>query len=220
LEEKWGITVNKKVLLGSVLSLSLTFLVSSSAYAADNSWECPPETGASSYNCVSDYGYKGEDGFNVDRFSEKGIVNDKHSCTSFAAFMIFKMNPTLTAISTFDSAQYWDTQAVQSGVAVFGTEPHVGDIAQWEPGQNRTVGHVAYVVSVQRNANLTLNHIIIADDNSGLLATTRRKLYPGSISGVISWPHGFLTFNAPTSSKWGIGKPPFQINFSPLGTGN
>lgn len=203
-----------------IAAIATTFVLLSgtSAFAIENSWVCAGETGVNSYACVSEYGYRGEDGFDMDRFSEvSGGL--KHSCTSFAAYMVYKLNPTLTAISTFDSAQYWDTQSVERAGATFGPVPHVGDIAQWDASTNRSMGHVAYVEEVKRTPNGSLSYIIVADDNSGLLRATKRKLYPGSTTGVISWPKGFITFYAETPNRWGTGKPPFELNSAPLNLG-
>lgn len=206
----------KNVLKISALGLALTLIGNTAAFGVTNEYVCHGEAGPNSYACLASYGYKGEDGFDVDRHDNHPTDVYKHSCTSFAAFMVYKLNPTLTEVSIFDSAQYWDTQSVEKAGADFGPVPHVGDIAQWEAFQVTPKGHVAYVEKVVKNANGSINHIIIADDNSGLRYTTRRKLYPGVSTGVISWPHGFITFYPPTPQRWGTGKPPFELNSAPL----
>jgi hypothetical protein len=206
----------KNIFRISAVGLALTLIGNTAAFGATNEYTCQGVAGPSSYACLASYGYVGEDGFDVDRFDNHPTDVYKHSCTSFAAFMVYKLNPTLTEISTFDSAQFWDTQSVERAGADFGSVPHVGDIAQWEAAQVSPKGHVAYVENVIKNTNGSINHIIIADDNSGLRYTTRRKLYPGVSIGVISWPHGFITFHAPTPQRWGTGKPPFELNSTPL----
>ncbi len=204
----WGNMRFKKTVT-LVLSFAISFTYSQQALALSNSWVCTLTGPAyDRYGCVAGYGYGGEDPYNMDRFSTVLADGTKHSCTSFAAYMLYYDNTYNAALGHFDSAQYWDTESVSMAGASLSLQPHIGDIAQWEASSpNRTEGHVAVVESIDYASNGSVNFIITVDDNSGLNYATKRKLYPGVTSGVIPWPHVFITF------------PGFTGHLGPLGGG-
>lgn len=191
-----------KIILGAVAGITIAVSSSTGAFALDNVETC---TGSASnrYACTAEWGYSGEDPYNVDRFSSVSSSGTKHGCTSFAAFMLYINSPWMSAISTFDSAQYWDTDALSRTNATLSNSPKVGDIAQWDADPGLDFGHVAYVKTVVKNSAGIVQYIIVADDNGGRLVTTQRKLYPGVTTGSISWPDNFITF--PANSTGGSG---------------
>jgi surface antigen len=194
----------KKIIITATLAIGLTISGYSGAFALDNEEICTAKS-YDSYSCVADWGYVGEDPYNVDQFSEGEGNEPKHGCTSFAAYMISLFSPWMPAISHFDSAQYWDTQASSRTPAALSVVPHVGDIAQWNAKGNLTLGHVAYVMSVVRNSSGKLLHIDVADDNGTRKITTQRRLYPGVQTGTIRWPDNFITFPKTLTASGGGG---------------
>lgn len=195
-----------KFIITATIGITIAASSATSAFALDNVEICTG-TAANRYACTADWGYVGEDPYNVDRFSTIASDGSKHGCTSFAAFMVALFSPWMPAISTFDSAQYWDTDADTRTDATLGAVPHVGDIAQWNADSGLSLGHVAYVKSVVKSSTGTVLYIIVADDNGGRQVTTQRKLYPGVTTGTISWPDKFITFpkNPPSSGGGGGG---------------
>jgi hypothetical protein len=119
--------------------------------------------------------------------------------------MLAMFNPWMPAISTFDSAQYWDTDATNRTSAVLSQSPRVGDIAQWNASTNLEFGHVAYVKTVVKTYGGQILYIVVADDNGGKLVTKQRKLYPRIMTGTIRWPDNFITFPKVTSGGSGGG---------------
>lgn len=210
--------MNEK-LLTALAALGVIFWSSDTALALSNSWVCNDSgSGVVSYSCVSTYSYLGEDPYNVDRFSVVFPDGTKHGCTSFAAYMLYYDNAYSSAIAHFDSAQFWDTEAVAYAKATLSSTPHIGDIAQWDAAQVSPSGHVAVVESIGYTSTAAVEYIVIADDNAGLGHTTRRKLYKGVAVGVISWPHTFITFPGfvgtlgPQSSAGGGGRGPYVMS--------
>lgn len=192
--------------------------MSSGAYASGNFEDCtaPDASKGDTYLCTNLYGYYGEDGYNVDRFSTVASDGSKHSCTSFAAYMLYHENTHFAAISSFDSAQYWDSDASALPGVHVGTIPHLGDIAQWDADTALAYGHVALVTAVNM-AGGRVASVQTADDNSGRKITTTKFLFPGVNSGTISWPDHFITFPGftgiyyPPSGSAGGGKPPIAV---------
>lgn len=193
-----------KLVITGTLAVAISFTGHSGAFAIVNEETCTG-TIEDTYLCVSDWGYVGQDPYNVYRFSSGEINEPKHGCTSFAAYMISLFSPWMPVISNFDSAQYWDTQSDTLTPATLSVVPHVGDIAQWNADDKLEVGHVAYVKSVVRDAAGRLQHITIADDNGNRRLTTQRKLYPGVQAGTIRWPDIFITFPKTLTSSGGGG---------------
>lgn len=193
-----------KLIITGTITIGLSVSSYSGAFALDNVEICTA-TSSNSYACVAEWGYVGEDPYNVDRFSSVANNQTKHGCTSFAAYMISLFSPWMPAISNFDSAQYWDTQSDSRTPATLSAIPHAGDIAQWNADEDLDFGHVAYVKSVVRNSAGTLQYIVVADDNGGRMITTQRKLYPGIQTGTISWPDKFITFPKTLTGSGGTG---------------
>jgi surface antigen len=212
----------QKTTLATLTSFTTIVLAISSANAAfgfGNFEDCSSTASGGSgdtYTCVAWSGYTGEDGYNVDRFSTVASDGSKHSCTSFAAYMLYHENTHFKAISTFDSAQFWDNDAsVLTGVTV-GQVPHVGDIAQWEADSSLTQGHVAVVTAITMTGS-KVESIQTADDNAGRKVTTTKVLFPGVNSGTITWPDHFITFPGFTGiympyAGSGGGKPAIAVN--------
>lgn len=199
-----GTQMGFKLLATTIVGITISITTATGAFALDNIEICTG-TATNRYACTAEWGYAGEDPYNVDRFSSVASDGTKHGCTSFAAFMVAAFSPWMSAISTFDSAQYWDTDAVSRTSATLSSIPHVGDIAQWNADAGLKLGHVAYVKSVVKNSSGAIQYIIVADDNGGRLVTTQRKLYPGVNTGTISWPDNFITFPKHTPSSGGGG---------------
>lgn len=191
-----------KIVVTSMIGLLISITGGTGAFALENQEICTGTT-SNRYICTSEWGYVGEDPYDVDRFSTIAPDGSKHGCTSFATFMLSLFNPWMPAISNFDSARYWDTDAATKTNATLGYTPHVGDIAQWNQDSGLPFGHVAYVKTVFKNSSGAISYIVVADDNGGRLVTTQRKLYPGVTSGTISWPDTFITF--PTAPIGGGG---------------
>ncbi|MBJ7281347.1 MAG: hypothetical protein JHD31_05745 [Rhodoluna sp.] len=61
------------------------------AFALENIETCPGDA-KDPYQCTSQWGYTGEDPYDVDRFSTELTNGTKHGCTSFAAFMLALYN--------------------------------------------------------------------------------------------------------------------------------
>lgn len=194
--------------LKRLLIISLATFISTSgatgALALENVETCTG-TPSNAYKCTAEWGYVGEDPYNVDRFSTELSDGTKHGCTSFAAFMLALYNDWMPAISTFDSARYWETDAVTKTNSVIVDTPKVGDIAQWDASANLTFGHVAYVKSVVLTYGGAIYYIIVADDNGGRVVTTQRKLYPGVTAGTIRWPDHFIRIPKAVSMPAGGG---------------
>jgi len=180
-------------LCGVTLVLGISIMSSTVAFALENIETCPGDA-KDPYQCTSQWGYTGEDPYDVDRFSTELTNGTKHGCTSFAAFMLALYNEWMPSISTFDSAQYWETDATSRTAAFLSNSPKVGDIAQWNASENLELGHVAYVKSVVPTYGGEILYIIVADDNGGKLVTKQRKLYPGVMAGTIRWPDNFIRF--------------------------
>lgn len=206
---------------------ALTFLstfalvvgVANAAYAASNLETCTAVS-SNSYSCVAWSGYAGEDGYNVDQWSN--VVNGtKHSCTSFAAYMLYHENTHFSQISHFNSAQYWDTDAAPLSGVIISHTPHVGDIAQWDADSLLAFGHVAVVLSVTTSGGAVVS-IDTADDNATRGVTTEKTLYPTSNNNTASWPDHFITFPGFSgiyipipSGGGGGGKPPAPVTVTP-----
>ncbi len=213
-----------KKLLPIVISTALFAAAPAGAWAAQNKWLCTQNSDPlkNSYYCTYDWGYLGTDPYNVDRFSAIFPDGTKHSCTSFAAYMLYYSNSYQPAIANFDSAQYWDTDAVAKAHATVGSVPHIGDIAQWDAAQVSPKGHVAVVIDVVRTSSGALYSVTVADDNAGLGYTSQRVLYPSATSGVISWPHTFITFpgfSGTLGLVGGGGGKPYQVTSIPVTNG-
>lgn len=210
--------MGSKLLATTLIGITISITNATGAFALDNVEICTGTAG-NEYRCTAEWGYVGEDPYNVDRFSTETTTGTKHGCTSFAAFMVAMFSPWMSAISTFDSAQYWDTNASSRTSATLSSTPHVGDIAQWNADSGLTFGHVAYVKTVVKTSAGAISYIVVADDNGGRLITTQRKLYPGVNTGTISWPDNFITFpkSAPSSGGGGGGGT-MVPTFATLGT--
>ncbi len=195
------------ILWGLTLSTTLTLVNPSWAIAAGNFESCISPI-ASSYQCVSATGYKGTDPYNVSRFSARAADGSLHSCTSYAAYRLYYSNPYMPAISNFDSAQFWATEAVSRVGATLNLIPKVGDIAWWDSSTVPTMGHVAVVDSVNLNPNGTVLSIKVSDDNSGRLITTNKTLYPAQTGGSIAYPQKFIRFPSLAAGGGGGGRPP------------
>jgi CHAP domain len=200
------------VFMGLVLALAQSL----PALAVENAWDCTPRTGESNYVCVEQYGYIGSDPYNVDRFSNE-LNGEKHGCTSFAAHMLYLFNAYDPDITVFNSAQYWDTDAVKLAGASLSKKPKVGDIAQWNADKPLVFGHVAWVEEVNYFPSGAIKSIKIFDDNASLGFASRRILYPTATKGVISWPDNFITFPGFKGLGAGAGKPPAFMSI-PLDT--
>jgi surface antigen len=180
-----------------IIAMALIGLSTSSAQAADLvTKETCTGLDYSTYSCVSAYGYSGSDPYNLDRFSKNNLVDGtKHSCTSFAAFMLYKNNPYMEKISTFNAARSWAYEAKTLVGATVDNDPTAGDIAQWGKPTDEDLGHVAYVEQVLLNASGQVIGVIVADDNGGKRRTTSRKtIMKATPSNDISWPDNFITF--------------------------
>ena len=191
-----------KILLCTALGISIVSGNATGAFALMNEDVCP-ENHDKPYACVAEWGYVGEDPYDMDRFSTVLRDGSKHGCTSFDAFMLALYNEWMPPISTFNSARFWDTDATTRTAATISGFPKVGDIAQWNATEKLEYGHVAYVKTVVKTFAGDIQYIIVADDNGGRLATTQRKLYPGVMYGTISWPDNFITF--PKASDFSSG---------------
>lgn len=195
----------KPTLIATAITTSiLTVLGVGPANALTNVETCTSPV-YDSYFCVQDTGYVGEDPYDVDRFSSTDSPDHtKHGCTSFAAYMLALFNPWMQAISFFNAARSWDTDATTKVGATLVSDPNVGDIAQWDQDSKMEFGHVAYVYNVARLHNTgTILYIQVEDDNGGRNITTRRTLYPGATSGTISWPDHFIRFPKSNGSGGG-----------------
>jgi len=212
------------VVVSVVLSAVSIFFAIPAAFGSGNTEDCtsPSATsGGDTYSCVSWSGYVGQDGYHVDRFSTPAPDGSLHSCTSFAAHMLWHENTHFSQISTFDSAQYWDNDASVLPGVVVSTTPHVGDIAQWEKDANLQYGHVALVTNVVMSNGKVL-YINTADDNAGRQVTTTKVLFPGTSNSVASWPDHFITFPGFSGIYYAIpltggggGKPPVALGVTP-----
>ncbi len=182
--------------IATIAALIFLFTISISEPAKADSRDCIAAVPAT-YRCVSSFGYLGEDPYDVDRHSTYASDGTKHSCTSFAAFMLAKYNKWMPEISGFNSAQSWAVEAVSKVGASVGPTPHVGDIAQWglNTDPETAFQHVAWVTSVTYSSTGQLLEIAVYDDNGGIMRnTTKRylKAYVGSSS--LRWPNTFITF--------------------------
>jgi hypothetical protein len=213
-----GTKMGFRLILTAAIGITISATSATGAFALTNVEVCTG-TASNRYLCTAEWGYVGEDPYNVDRFSTIASDGSKHGCTSFAAYMVALLSPWMPAISTFDSAQYWDTDADTRTDAVLSIVPKVGDIAQWNADSGLAFGHVAYVKSVVKSPTGTVLYIVVADDNGGRLVTTQRKLYPGVTTGTISWPDKFITFpkNPPAPGGSGGGGGNVIPLLTPLG---
>jgi hypothetical protein len=180
----------------TIAAVIFIFIISISEPAKADSRDCVAEV-PTTYRCASIFGYFGEDPYDVDRHSTYASDGTKHSCTSFAAFMLAKYNKWMPEISGFNSAQSWAVEAVNKVGATVSQTPHVGDIAQWgfSTDPETAFQHVAWVASVTISSSGKLLEIVVYDDNGGIMRnTTKRylKAYVGSAS--LRWPNTFITF--------------------------
>lgn len=213
----------KGKLLGTAAILAVIKSVVSnptSALAALTNFESCRGTSGNTYICVAATGYMGTDPYNVSRFSVRASDGSLHSCTSYAAFRLFYSNTYNSAISNFDSAQYWAQQAVARAGATISNTPAVGDIAWWDATAVPTVGHVAVVDAITYTSSGAIYSIETSDDNAGRLITTTKTLYPGIKSGAISYPVKFIRFPGYTGNGngGGGGKPPIAQIVTPTDT--
>jgi surface antigen len=185
------------------LGKTRNILIAIAALVAGNTENCI-DPSFSSYSCVAMTGYKGTAPYNVDRFS---VLHNgfKHSCTSFAAYMLYNYNTHSSAITNFDSAQYWDQEASRVAGARVSSTPHLGDIAQWNAvSGSLPLGHVAFVIDVIKSSSGQVTEIITLDDNANRGVTTEKHLFPAA-GGTISWPDNFITFPGSTFTGFGGG---------------
>lgn len=206
---------NKSIskLAGAVAFVSI-FINPSGALAVTNTETCVSPS-SDSYRCVGFSGYLGTDPYNVSRFSTQASDGSLHSCTSYAAFRLYYSNTYMPAISNFDSAQYWASQAVARVGATLQTIPQVGDIAWWDATAVPVVGHVAVVDSVNYNASGTVVSIQVSDDNAGRKITTTKILYPGVNTGAMVYPKKFIRFPGYMTGGGGGGRPPIAQIVTP-----
>lgn len=195
-----------RLVLCSALSALITFTVIAPSHASPGQEYCT-DSSPSSYLCAATYGYRGEDPYNMDRFSPSDSQGNKHSCTSLAAYMLWYRNSYDADIGYFNSAQYWDTDALRVADARVTRTPHLGDIAQWDADNRLAQGHVAWVSEITYSPSGAIERIAVVDDNATRLVTTGKYLYPRetSLSGTISWPDHFITFPGFVPSGGGIG---------------
>lgn len=126
------------------------------------------------------------------------------NCTSYVAGRI-NMNG-LEFQNTFrgqhwSNAMNWDNAAIASGMVV-DSDPQPGYVAQWNEDEIGGVGHVAYVESVTRNADGSIQKIKISQYNSGVkYGYSDDELIPGKPG----YPPRFIHFDirAPKSSSIG-----------------
>lgn len=210
----------KKAAVSAGLAVVLSVVSANIAYAVTNTNTCT-SVDYDSYSCVSWSGYVGEDGYNVDRFSTIAVDGTKHSCTSFAAYMLYHENTHYSQITYFDSAQYWAIDAAALSGVIVSRNAHVGDIAQWNSNSNLPYGHVAVVIDITYTSTGTIAYITTADDNSNLKIASEKRLYPGNTTGI-GWPSNFITFPGFTGiftnqiSGGSGGKPPVALVVSPV----
>jgi hypothetical protein len=195
----------KKIGLTVLLAFGLTGFSATIASAAQSQEVCISYY----YDCVAPYNYVGEDIYGVYTYNlpTTSTNGTRHSCTSFVAFMLARNNPWMPAITFFNDAEFWDTQAVTRVGATIVSTPKIGDIAQWEknPARPKDVGHVGYVSFVSSNLSDHINYIEVIDDNGGRNVTTRKILLPQETTGTIRWPDHFIRFPERASSSGGGG---------------
>lgn len=200
----WGITASTTLAVGNP----------SWAMAAANFESCTAIT-ASSYSCVSSYGYTGTDPYGVYQYGKKDSNGKWHNCTAYAAYRLSVANPYMPAISYFHDASAWASEAVSIVGATLSSTPKVGDVAWWGASSGLTFGHVAVVDSVSYNSSGGIVSIKVSDDNAGRLVTTNRVLYPGTQTGTIRYPDSFIRFPSFPTTGGGGSRPP-GIRFDPL----
>jgi surface antigen len=201
----WGLTASTALALSNP----------SWAMAAGNFESCTA-TAASSYSCVSLYGYTGIDPYGVYQYGKKDSNGKWHNCTAYAAYRLSVANPYMPAISNFHDASAWASEAVSLTGATLGSTPKIGDVAWWGASSGLAFGHVAVVDSIAYNSTGSIVSIKVSDDNALRLVTTNRVLYPGTQTGTIRYPDNFIRFPSFPSNGGGGSRPP-GIRFAPLG---
>lgn len=202
----------------AIFAMSSIFANPSSALAAANYESCIAAAG-NSYLCVGFSGYTGTDPYNVSRYSVPAADGTRHSCTSYAAFRLYYSNTYNSAITGFNSAQYWASEAVKNAGASLATIPQVGDIAWWAAATpNLEQGHVAVVDSITYTSSGAVYSVQTSDDNAGRLVTTRKVLYPGVNAGTMKYPDKFIRFPGYLAGGGGGGRPPIAQIGTPAGT--
>ena len=165
---------------------------------------------SSNYACTNqtyagDTGYAGYDGpYGYD--TDKSGAHIAHNCTSYIAYRFHSiMGYYDSNYNKFGDAADWDVNVPRYVPnASIGSEPYVGDIAQWN------FGHVAWVDFVHYDASYNVDWIVVSDDNYGLKITSQRKIYANQKSGVISWPDHFI--GLPIYWGGGGGTPPIAMS--------
>lgn len=205
--------------IGAAIFVVGSVLASPSAALAASNFESCSAMAGSSYLCVGFSGYTGTDPYNVSRFSTIAQDGTRHSCTSYAAFRLFYNNSYNPAISNFDSAQYWASQAVANAGATLSLIPQVGDVAWWAATPTLSQGHVAIVDAITYTSSGAIFAIQTSDDNAGRQVTTRKTLYPGVNAGTIKYPDKFIRFPGYLAGGGGGGRPPIAQIGTLSGTG-
>lgn len=214
-----GIIIKRQKLFvwGIAGSAALAVANPSWAIAAGNYESCTAVT-ANSYSCVSNYGYTGTDPYGVYLYGKKDSNGKWHNSTAYAAFRLSVSNPYMPAISYFHDASAWAVEAVSLVGATLSSTPKVGDIAWWGTSTGLPFGHVAVVDSIALSSSDSIVSIKVSDDNAGRLVTTNRVLYPGTQTGTIRYPDGFIRFPSFPANGGGGSRPP-GIRFDPLDEG-